>query len=275
MDFWRLLELIGQQFPQYLPLLSEPGIFDIFKSAIQQTPWFKNTPANDRQWYLLDITDPATARQRKADSGIAVNQIAQQMGVRLSAYDSAIIALNAAVNGWDASRIKMEVVAKSNGGSLGPGGIGDTMHQFQALASQYGVPVNHNDLYWWAANTEGGNVTEAGFRDFVTEQAMNLYPALKGALSQGLTVAQYAAPYFSLAANELGINPTQISPMNPQWMKLLLGSNDKGAQRVLDLNESLRMIRSDPSFGYDRGTPAITQASTFATQLLRQFGAAA
>jgi hypothetical protein len=288
LTFGAILAIIQQQYPQMLPFITEPGIFDILKqaiehpaewsperftAAIQNTPFFKNTPLNQRQWYVLDVTDPATARQRKEDASIGVRQIAQQLGLNVSAYDSAIISLNAAVNGWDASRIKMELVAHSNGASLGPGGIGDTMTQFEGYAASQGVPVNHNDLYWWAANTEGGNVTEAGFRDFITQQAINLYPALRPSLEQGMTVAQYAAPYFQLAANELGINPNQINLLNPKWTGLFLNKGGQGgAQTVVDLNDALAKIRTDPAFGYDHGLPAVTQASRFAAQLQQKFG---
>lgn len=291
MDFWVMLDMVGKQYPQFIPLLKEPGIWDVLSSAVQDpnawspervqaaitnTPFFRNNTAEQRAWYILDITDPATTTQKKADSTLRVQQIAGSLGLHLAPYDQAIIALNAAVNQWDTARITMELVAKQNGAaSLGPGGIADTMNQFKGLASQQGVPINNNDLYWWAANTTAGNTSEAGFNSYLTQQAKNLFPALTPFLDEGHTVAQFAQPYFALATQELGINPNQIDLLNPKWHELFIGSNDKGQQTVLNMNESLQKIRTDPALGYDQGLPGRTQAAQFAAQIEQKFGAAA
>lgn len=290
LDFWHVLDLIGQQFPQFLPFLSEDGIFDVFKqavdpatssawsperiqSAITQTGFFKNTTAAQRSWYILDVTDPSTAAQKKAEATTNVNQVAEQLGVHLTPYDQAIIALNTAVNGWNSDRVKMELVAKQNGAAtLGPGGIGDQMTTFKGLAAQQGVAIHDNDLYWWAANAQAGNVDPKGYNNYLYQQAKNLYPALTPALDEGQTVAQFAAPYLATAAQELGINPNQIDLLNPKWMDVVLGKNDKGEQTVLNSNESLQKVRTDPVFGYNSGTPGVTAAANWATTLRQQLG---
>jgi hypothetical protein len=169
----------------------------------------------------------------------------------------------------------MEVIARTNGETYhGPGGIGDQMTQYQQLAGEYGVPINHNDLAWWAQNTLGGSVTQEGFRDFLTQNAIFLYPVLEPHLAQGLTVKQIASPYLQQAANELGINPNTINLLDPKWAQTFIGADDQGKQHVLNLQESLSKIRTDAAYGYDGGLPAKTQAATFAAQLQQKFGAA-
>ncbi len=287
LDFWRVLELIGQQYPQYLQLLQQPGVFDVFmkafqdpaswsperiQSAIQNTPYFQNTPADQRAWAVQVATDPATAKLVLDNTNIMVRTQAGQLGIPPDSIDPLMV-LQAAANHWDATRIKMELVARLNNQSpLGPGGIGDTMTQLDGLAADYGVPINHNDLAWWGENIQGGSVTQEGFRDYVTQQAIALYPALKPFLETGKTVAQYAAPYFSLAANELGINPGQIDLRNPAWMGLVVGTDKAGNQGVNSLQEALTKLRSDPQYGYDKGLPGKTQAATFANSILQEFG---
>jgi hypothetical protein len=296
--FFDVLAAIQKQYPGYIALLGQhPELWTILRNAIYGDPsdpsdggnwskdrlqaaiagipYYQSTPQTTRIWDVLYATDPATARQKVQDAGLLVQQAQERLGIVIDSGSAVMIALAGASQGWDATRIAHEVVANSNGETtrIGPGTIGDTMTQYTGLAGQYGVPLDHNTAYWWAANTQAGNVTQEGFRDYVKQQAEGLYPALKGPLDQGLTVAQYASPYFQLAAQELGINPNQITLTDPKWMDLVLGTDTKGNQGVNSMTEALSKIRSDPTYGYDAGAPGKAQASQFATTLLKQFGA--
>jgi hypothetical protein len=289
-DILEILHIIETQYPDALPILKQPGVFQVYADYINaEPPWtqaqfdarmrateyYQTTDESTRNFHLLHALDPAEARRRTTDTDKLVRQIAGEMGIPPNAID-ALFVLNAVGSKWDESRIRMELVARTSGDTrLGPGGIGDQMNQYKKLAGDYGVPVTNQDLYWWAANTQGGTVSEAGFRDFVTQQAKNLFPALAPAIDQGQTVMQFATPYFAMATEELGINPNQINLLNPKWMELFVNDDGKGTQTVNSLQSAKIKLRADPAFGYDKGTPAITQAAGFAEELMKKFGAVA
>jgi hypothetical protein len=290
-DFWKLLELLGQRYPALIPLLAKPGVFDVMrqavdpgpdgnwpperlKAALEATPYFQQTPQEQRTFDVLIATDPATGHQRVSDADRMVRTLQGQLGFPSSNdFGQFGLAVEAASQGWDETRTRMELVARSNGSQFrGPGGIGDQMTQFQKAADDYGVPMHHDDLYWWAANVQGGTQTPEAFRDYLTQQATNLYPVLAQPLAQGQTVREFGQAYLTTAANELGINPAEISLTNPKWTEVFLARNEKGEQTILDRNESLQKIRSDPTYGYDTGLPARTQAAQLATELRQQMG---
>ncbi len=281
--FANLLAKIQEQYPQYVNFLSQPGVLQVFldanadpaswsperiQSAIQQTDWYKTQDAAQRKFQLLTAADPATAHQLVQDTDLIVRRVQAQLGVTLDPTDALLLTLNATQNGWNEDRVKMEVVAMAHTGQPQAGTVGDTMSKLNGLADQYGVPIGHDDLYWWGANVAAGNQTSAGFEQFVRNQAINLYPALKPFLEQGHTVAEYAQPYFALAQQELGINLR-----NPKWMSLVLSNDDKGNQGVNSLQEALSTLRTDPSFGYDAGLPGKTQSAQFAQAIGKEFGA--
>jgi hypothetical protein len=290
MDFWELLRLLGEQYPSLIPLLSKPGVFDVMSKAVQEnwpstrlqsaleaTPYFQSTPQASRTFDVLVATDPATAHQKVSDADRMVRTLQGSLGFApTNDFDAFGLAVQAASEGWDETRTRMELVAKSNGDTYrGPGGIGDQMTQYQGLAADYGVPINHNDLYWWAANTQGGSVTQEGFKDFLTQNAMFLYPVLEPHLAQGLTVKQIAGSHLQQAANELGVNPNTINLLDPKWAQTFIGTNDKGEQHILNLQESLAKVRTDPAYGYDGGAPAIAAATQLRGQIEQRFGATA
>lgn len=282
-----MLQKINEQYPDIVPLLGKPGVFQAVANAINEnwpaerltsalraTEYYQNTDAQRSQWDILQAVDPATARRQAAETKVKFDRVVGSLGILNTGWLWNAFE-NSVVYGWDENRIRSEIIATTSGGThLGPGGIGDQMTQFQGLAAEYGVPVNHNDLYWWAANTIGGSVSQEGYRDYLTEQAINLFPVLKPSLEQGMTVKQYAAPYLQQAANELGINPSAINLQDPKWTQTFIGADEKGQQSVLNLNQSLAKIRTDAQYNYDQGAPARTQAATFASQLLSKFGAA-
>jgi hypothetical protein len=294
MSFLEILHIIESQYPDAMAILSQPGVADVyiryvkshhegdagnppmtdaqFQAEIRRTPWWQQTPDAQRKFQKDMALDPATTRQKVQDTDKSVRAIAGALGIPPMSLDPLMV-LQATSEQWDESRIRMELVARSKSGDArGPGAIGQTMTEYKGLAEDYGVRMKDDDLYWWGANTQGGTVTEDGFKDFITQQAKALFPALAPALDEGLTVRQYASPYFAMAQEELGIGDGQISLTNPKWMDLVLGTDDKGQQGVRSLSEALAHVRTDPGYGYDSGLPARTKAAEFASQLTEMFG---
>lgn len=287
------LKHIQEQYPTYMALLSQPGVFDVFSRAIteptawppdrvlaeiQKTPWYINTNASDRAFFLLNATDPSTARQTVQNADQTVRREAASLGLlyQLDENELALFSLHAAAQGWDASRIRTELVGMQRANQLGyepAGEIASLMTNFNGIADQYGVRMTGDALDWWASNVAVGNQTKESFEEYVRIQARNLYPQLIPAIDNGITVAQYAQPYFAMAVDELGINPAQIDLRNPMWTDLFLTTNDKNEPTIRSMTEALTQLRSDQRYGYDQSLPGRTQAAQLATTILENFGA--
>lgn len=289
--FLGLLETVRLQYPGYFEFLkTQPEVLRIYldaaqnptawpperiNAAIANTAWFKTTPEDVRLFQMLSATDPASAGKAVQDVNQTVQRLVGSMGIHIDDTDKMLLTFNAAAQGWDESRLRIELIALSKQGlGFQPAGeVANTMTEFNNIAGQFGVPVTSEALWWWGSNAVAGNQSAETFASWARQQAINLYPALAPHLTQGGTVADYAEPYIADAVKELGINPAQIDLRNPVWMDLILTTNDKGEQAVRTRTEALTQIRSDERYGYDLGLPGRTEAARLSTQIMESFGA--
>lgn len=301
--------LMGQlqsQHPGIFNLLNQPGVFDVaakiiqaeakgqpltdaqIKALFQATPYYQQTPANQRDFILLSATDPATTAQAGQEASRLVNDLKGQLGVQLTPEQQWWMGIAAAANGWDATRIRYEMLLTSEyggqtadslkagyaGGVYGGGDLAKTAADVKALADSYGVPLSDNGTIGWAQHLLSGQTDMAAVQGYMIEQAKSLFPGLAVALDQGITVSQYAAPYTQLAQQELGVNPSDIVWTDPKWMKLLNQVDPNTGTRVsMSLDQALQTFRTDPTFGYDTTNKARSDATQLATQLSQKFGA--
>lgn len=291
MEFLDFLNKIQTEFPQAIPILSQPGVLAVYKQAIdegwaadrinaalEQTEWWKTTDQSARQWQALQITDPASASQRATDTKQLLQDAMAATGVQLS-NDGGLgsqqfqFFAKAVQQGWDAARIRYELLA------IGGGHGGDVAAQattVKGLANDYGVPLSDAATMDWATKLAQGAITTDSVRGYLVEQAKSLFPALAGALDRGITVRQYVDPYLQIAQQELGINPATVSLTDQKWMTALNQVDPKTGQRVsMSLDDWLKKIRTDPAYGYDTTSKGRQDATQLATTLQAKFGAAA
>jgi hypothetical protein len=126
----------------------------------------------------------------------------------------------------------------------------------------------------WATKLASGAVDQAAITGYAQEQAKSLFPGLADAISRGVTVRQYADPYLQIANQELGINTSTVSLTDPKWMKAINTIDPKtGARTSMNLSDWTSLVRSDPTYGYDKTTQASSQAADFAGRLGQMMGA--
>lgn len=290
-DFYDLLAKIVAEFPAAVPILKQPGVFDVYKQAIaggwssdrinaalETTQWWQQTDQSARQFQALQITDPATATQRASDTKRLVDDAMAATGVRLSdagglgSQDFQFLA-KATQQGWDATRIRYELLA------IGGGHGGDTAAQaanVKSIANDYGVPLSDPAVMKWATQLAQGAITTDTVKGYMIEQAKSMFPGLTDALDKGYSVAQYADPYKQLAVQEVGVNPDDINWADPKWGQALNQVDPKTGARVsMTLDQWQAQLRNDPRFGYDTTSQGRQAATTLATQLQTKFGASA
>lgn len=145
--------------------------------------------------------------------------------------------------------------------------------QYKAMLGDYAVDLADVTVQQWALKTLSGEVPEQGFADYLREQAKSLFPSLSAAIDAGITVRQYADPYVQRASKMLEVAPDSIDFTQERWRRALVKIDPTtGKRTAMDLSEWENLLRTDPSYGWDRTNQARSQAAELAAQLERTFG---
>jgi phosphoribosylformimino-5-aminoimidazole carboxamide ribonucleotide (ProFAR) isomerase len=293
-DFGQFLLKIQTQYPQALSILSQPGVMEVYRQAIdgswsperlqaalQTTPWWTQSNASQRQWQALQATDPATAAQKVEQTQRIIADLSKELGVNLqgggglNSPDFAFLR-DAVTNGWDSNEIRYRLLQSVNTNGSWGGLIATSAAQVKSMANDYAVPLSDQSVMEWGKKLAQGAIDQQGMQGYLIEAAKSMFPALTKALDAGVTVKQYAEPYLQLATQELGVNPASINLTDQKWLTALNQVDPKTGQRVaMSLDTWLAKIRTDAAYGYDTTEKGRADATTLATQLQQKFGNAA
>lgn len=288
LDFWDILRRIGEQYPSAIPVLSKPGVFaaysqainegwttDRLEQALQQTPYFQNTDLGQRQWDILQVVDPASARQKATLQWERFNRVKDQMGMGLPMDLATHFAfMNQAIaEDWDDAQMKFHLLAAPNLQYLGGGEFGRNFSQVGKLINDYGVQIAPLTGLKWASQLTSGTIDQNAVQGYILEQAKSRWPTIGEALNRGVTTRQYLDPYLQAAGQELGIDPANLSLQDQKWTAPLdYRDPNTGEARAMTLQEWTPYIRKTATYGYDQTPQARQQAAQFATNLSKQFG---
>jgi hypothetical protein len=150
--------------------------------------------------------------------------------------------------------------------------IAETKDSIKKLNQAYMIDMSDDAMNMYARQVASGGSDAAQFQKETVERAKGKFPALAGALDQGLTVKQIADPYVQLAAKELEIPDTAVDLADPKWSRALQGFDEGGKPRTMTLYEWQRTIRTDAAYGYDRTSSARDQAAQIGESIARTFG---
>jgi hypothetical protein len=293
-----ILNLISQQYPQFIPILSREGVLDILiqavsdpegtinwprervEAAIRNTPYYKQTPVDKRNWDILVLQDPATASQRFQKAKQLVDDAMRTQGILLPSgegwdmFNSPHWRMveDAAMNNWGQQDIQYQVAQR--GGFAQYGGM-ETQNAAQAkkLADDYGVPLSDLAASVWGKQITKGFDMKALAGAFA-QQAKSLYPGLTAMLDRGITVRQIADPYLQIAQQELGVDPTTVSLTDPKWNRAIHTIDTKtGSPTSMSLSEWTKTLRTDTIYGYDRTPHGRAAGADLATRLTQMMGA--
>ena len=283
--------VIATYMPSYTPYLQVPEINELLARAlnegwsgeriqaeVQNTTWWRTTPASARNALNLAVTDPATylldafnradrMRQSVLPTGVAVDPMKlvayTQLGQFLGLNEQQIM-----------ERYVLYESPQSYSDAGVAGQLGDMTAQVQAKAGEWGVPVSQQTAYDLGRNVVAGRYDQAWIDDYMRDQARSVYSNNKSvldAIDQGLTVKQFASPYMDMAAKELELNPADLSLMEEKWARPLRQVNENGES--MTLYDWQRVLRKEPTYGYDQTTGARTQSAELQGGLLKKFGA--
>lgn len=255
-------------------LAGSPWDANKFQAAIQNTNWFRQTPAGNRQYLFTQVFDPASATRDANTMARKVLDFSNTMGEHLTLQQGALLADAAITGGWDDARIQQEIVANNRYSPtmrLGWGTISASEDRVRGLAGDYGVQVAPHTAYNWASKIADGLATEQSFTSYAKDQAKLQHPYWAAQLDQGMTVRQLADPYVQNAAKLLEINPNTVNLSDPKWN---FTTTDKtGARTPMSQLDWQKKVMTDPAYGWDKTQNAMDSARQVSSQIRQSFGA--
>lgn len=254
---------IRRDYPSFSYLLDIPEIGNLLakattegwdvtrlQSKLYATRWWKTHSQSAREWDTLVATDPGEIARQRAIRRDEIATEVRRLGLKLKAWDVALIAEDSLRGGWDPTRITARIVAVGRGRGLeSSGDVRATMQDLRALGKQYAVDISNSTLQNWALAMATGKLTEDGIRSNIVNMAkQRLDPrgenkVLRAALDQGLTVRDAYQGVIQTVAGELEMDPSRVDLTNNFYGQLLDYQDDKGVQRPMTQTEAIQWAR--------------------------------
>ena len=288
------LELVMQQYPHLIGLLSDPEIgplltqavdpftgFDsnTFQAKLQQTTWFRSRTKAGRENEIRLLTDPAT---HWADLGAYADTVDEQFkaisGRGLDANERLWFAAVGTNAGWEPNSASMRNALRQlidpAAVMQGAGTAGAAKNEIENLVrGQWFAPL---ELGWLAqagisVATEGGETLES-INARLASQAYHWYPHLRNQIVEGQTMADIFNPYRQKIAEELEYGSVEdVDMTKPEWAQLAQWRDPKtGEMRLPTMSEVTALARNRPQWW--QTTNGRKTDAEGAAGILRMFG---
>lgn len=238
------------------------------EATILATNEWRSTADAARKDMLLQEQDPTTWSKQRSDLAWSLGRTALQLGLTLSEQQLAAIADQAYRNGWQNDQSRLQSLLFVTGSPSGGGRIAGNAASVRQKLTRYGLPVNDAQVADWARQITEGTLDPDAVDEMIRNQAKARFPHLANSIDQGLTPEDYYAPYKSVLANELEMNPNDINFFtDSQWSSVI----DGGATgRPMTLTEAARYARSLPQ--WKTTDKANRVAASMEMKILQNFG---
>lgn len=223
--------------------------------------------------YLKKVDDQAAAlRQSAARLGVPLteDQIAAQARqiVRSNLSQSEVDAFFSG----EYMRLTTDTQAAEIAGKPLTGTASIIQDQLATAAYNYGLTLDNKILQQKTGEAlgQGERWQEwlQGQEEFFREQAKLMYPGASSLLDR-YSLRQVAEPYLNEAANLLGVSVESMDLADTKWTGFLSGPNG-----IMSKDEWLRVVKTDPKYGWDKSTKARQEYTEIGDELLSAFGMA-
>ena len=252
---------------------------DRFLNAVQSTQWSRTKDAKERAYAEKQISDPTTLANDINAKQFEIETYIGKLGYSLDTVSLKNLATQAVKYGWDTNETGRYVgaeVAKTGRAGTQAGAPAATSGMDAAsvrqYANDYGIKLDDATINAYAQNLIMKTMTPEQVKEMMRQDAENLYPALRGQLQSGKTVAQATATYRAVAASTLGIDPSSIDFTDANKWGRLLSYQDPNTNetRLMNVTEWGQFLRSLPE--WQTTDEAKTVYRDLASTITRGFG---
>lgn len=278
-------ELAAQYGWAYGFLKSEPSLAKIFDGMVKEnwnkakfdamlaeTDFWKNNAEVTRQAIQMKAVDPASWSAAMNANKLVIQQLAAKMGAAIP--DSLVpqIAEQMQMFGFTEDNLRpilAEYIDFSKNNLTGEAGMHE--HNMRQFASDMGVDMSQQSIKNYAQLMVKGMSSMEDFQGFVREQSASAFPAFQEQIMKGgQTVKNIANPYVQMMAQDLEMNPFEITLKDPLIKGALNGIDQKGKPVGMTLVDFQSTLRGDPRW---RSTKqAQDKVMNIGSQVLRDMG---
>lgn len=269
---------------------------DHFQDYLQTTNWWKQHSDTAKKFIAMQAADPKQFTQELNAAKAHVQQIADSLGVKMTASMVQSFATQDLYQGLDDPTLTNQIGAKfagiqtTAGGAAGGGLANQYNDQIRQAAAAYGIPVTDKWVNGYILNSlRSGQQGITAAVDNLKFQAKSMFPSLSAQIDAGQTVTDIAQPFTAQMANLLEVDPSSITLADPTIQKALAGQLPSSSTpattgkstigtpavptQMTTLYDFRNAVRNDPR--WDKTDNARADAFQMSHNLLQEFGATA
>ena len=224
---------------------------DKFQAKLRNTKWWKTHSKDEREYLLKLKSDPATAKQELAQAKTKMQQLANQMGMVMTASAKKKVdqaAYYMVAKGWDEGQLRNylgQYVYFSGENLQGEGG--ETINELREYAYSMGIKLDDKFYTDGARLIIRGMATIQDYKSKILNKAKAAFPQWNAQLEAGQTVADIASPYMQSMAEILELPVGSVNLFDPTIKKALNYTNKGTLQKeAKPLWQFENELRADP-----------------------------
>jgi hypothetical protein len=266
--------------PLFEKAIDEGWTADKFKAAVQNSEWYRSNNEYARMAWAQETLGGADWEASLQDARQAVRATATAMGSDVNEQELDALAKRYLYEGWNEPARKgllnsalsenISYIPDTRGQASLSGGAGQLSDDLRNLARANGV--SYSDSWYLAAakSVASGLSTASDWERDVREQAASLFPVYSEKIRSGMSVYDLASPYINTLAQELEINPNQVTLDDPYIRSALGGMDDKGDFAPMGLWDFQKKIRQDPR--WENTSKAQNEMTSVTGRVMQMFG---
>lgn len=245
------------------------------QGAIYATNWWKTTGTTASQWDALKNQDQAESTRRMAIKRVQVENLIREAGIAIDPARLERITEDSLRWGWDSDYLKRVLGAEFEyKPETATGTAAVTADELSTLARRWAVEMSPEILEGWVEGIVRGERTQDSFTVFLKERAKSAFAHLTPEIDNGYSPDEIFDTYRQDASRTLGVNPTNISILDPKWQKAINFVDAQGVRRMMNRDEWNRTIKKETQYGWRNTANGVSEISTKAAGILERFGLA-
>lgn len=237
---------------------------------ISGTEWWKSNGLNVQTWLQAKANDPHGTQEKIKGRFDEFRSAAQAAGIEVPEQRLWDMAEESLKWNWSEQTIQAVIGAEYR---YDPSKPTATTIDIKQRAAEYLVPMGDATMQTWTKQILTGEKTEEDLQNYLIQTASSMFPHLAAPLQRGEKLTQYIDGYKQHAARVLEVDADTIDFTDPKWMRVLSQADPKtGERRVMDIADMDKLIRTDPTYGYEYTTGAKNEATSLYSSISRKMG---